>query len=267
LYANPASSDASLVVDDLRILCGVATQAPELLTLRAGDEAGEAVEAEPEESPLEQDAALTATTELPAHEPRTVDEAPTGAGETRLNELPIGDPHDGIEAVLDAGSLQNAEGIPTIWEKGKYTAPQETPASEPLADDEAAGEESPVVDDLDENEEEGIDPTAIVPPPDLSGPGSAFSTGANALDDVTDEDEQARRLAGFLVSEIKLYNKERLRDALASGGVYAALEEDIELARGIYDDCTDADLRSSPSYFDDEVLRVLADRDPSILGV
>ena len=80
-----------------------------MLTLRAGDEAGEA---EPEESPLEQDPALTATTELPAHEPRTVDEAPTGAGETRLDELPIGDPHDGIEAVLDAGSLQNAEGIP-----------------------------------------------------------------------------------------------------------------------------------------------------------
>ena len=69
------------------------------------------------------------------------------------------------------------------------------------------------------------------------------------------------------MSEIKLYNEERLRDAPASGGVYAALEEDIELARGIYDDCTDADLRSSTSYFDDEVLRVLADGDPSILGV
>ena len=49
--------------------------------------------------------------------------------------------------------------------------------------------------------------------------------------------------------------------------MYAALEEDIELARGIYDDRTDADLRSSTSYFDDEVLRVLADGDPSILGV
>ena len=49
-----------------------------------------------------------------------------------------------------------------------------------------------------------------MPPPDLSGPDSAFSTGANALDDVTDEDEQAQRLAGFLVSEIKLYNEERL---------------------------------------------------------
>ena len=43
MYADRASSDASLVVDDLRILCGVAAQALELLTLRTGDEAGEAV--------------------------------------------------------------------------------------------------------------------------------------------------------------------------------------------------------------------------------
>ena len=82
-----------------------------------------------------------------------------------------------------------------------------------------------------------------------------------------DEDEQARRLAGFLVSEIKLYNEERLQDALVSGGVSAALEEDIELARGIYYDRTVAELRNSTSYFDDEVLRVLADGNPSILGV
>ena len=112
-----------------------------------------------------------------------------------------------------------------------------------------------------------IDPKAVQAPSDLSGPGSAFSTGANAIDDIIDEDEQARRLAGFLVSEIKLYNEERLRDARASGGVYAALEEDIELARRIYEDRTDTELRSSTSYFDDEILRVLADGDPSTLGV
>ena len=82
-----------------------------------------------------------------------------------------------------------------------------------------------------------------------------------------DEDEQARRLAGFLVSEIKLYNEERLQDALVSGGVSAAREEAIELARGIYYDRTVAELRNSTSYLDDEVLRVLADGNPSILGV
>lgn len=82
------------------------------------------------------------------------------------------------------------------------------------------------------------------------------------------EDEQhkkARRFARLLVDEIRLYNQTKVADGRQNRDIYDRLKDDIEKSRATYDrrygqSITDAD------YFTDELVRILADNDPAVMG-
>ena len=107
-----------------------------------------------------------------------------------------------------------------------------------------------------------IRPTSNVevePPSDLEGPGWAFGRPKSASDDT--RHEEARRLARLLVTEIRLYNEEKVRDARESGDLLDQLRDDIERSRRIYEERIDDEVRADRDYFHEEVERILAGRD------
>ena len=125
-------------------------------------------------------------------------------------------------------------------------------------------------------EEDGNDRTAaragktteVAPPPDLSGPGLAFSSsrGVRASGESALHDE-ARRLARLLISEIKLYNEDQVAEGRRNRDLYHRLKDDIDRSRQIYEERVHESVRESSDYFQQELVRSLAGGDPRALGV
>ena len=76
----------------------------------------------------------------------------------------------------------------------------------------------------------------------------------------------ARRFARLLVSEIKLYNKEKVDEAREAGNIYQQLKEAIDRSREMYDKRVQPAVASKFDYFHYEVVNSLADGKDSNLG-
>ncbi|MDI1243007.1 MAG: hypothetical protein PSX80_13915 [bacterium] len=76
----------------------------------------------------------------------------------------------------------------------------------------------------------------------------------------------ARRFARLLVSEIKLYNKEKVEEARDAGDIYQQLKEAIDRSREMYDKRVQPAVASKFDYFHYEVVNSLADGKDASLG-
>jgi hypothetical protein len=86
-----------------------------------------------------------------------------------------------------------------------------------------------------------------------------------------DEDEKrlhndARRFARLLVSEIKLYNEQKVKDGRSEGDIYDRLREDIDRSRQMYDRRVAPPVAARYDYFHQELVKTLAEGDPGKLG-
>jgi hypothetical protein len=91
--------------------------------------------------------------------------------------------------------------------------------------------------------------------------------GAGAAGEEDARQEEARRFARLLVSEIKLYNEDEVERGRAEKDIGARLKEDIDRSREMYEKRIPADVRQGHDYFRDELVRILADGDADALGV
>jgi hypothetical protein len=108
----------------------------------------------------------------------------------------------------------------------------------------------------------------VKPPLDLRGPGWAFSQASPPALGTTDaQQDEARRLARLLVSEIKLYNEDQVELGRRNLDLYKRLREDIDRSRQMYEDRVDAKVRASSDYFQQELVRILAGGDVKALGL
>jgi len=107
----------------------------------------------------------------------------------------------------------------------------------------------------------------VAPPPDLEGPGWAFSSGRLPAPG-SDEGlhEEARRLARLLVSEIKLYNEEQVEDGRRSRDLYERLRDDIDRSRQMYEERVDERIRNTTDYFYQALVSILAGGDAKAMG-
>jgi hypothetical protein len=107
----------------------------------------------------------------------------------------------------------------------------------------------------------------VIPPSDVQGPGWAF-TGEPLGGDASDEPlhEEARRLARLLVSEIKLYNEEQIEEGRRQGNIYRILKEPIDRSRLLYEERIDERVRSETDYYNEELVRSLANGNRELLG-
>jgi hypothetical protein len=76
----------------------------------------------------------------------------------------------------------------------------------------------------------------------------------------------ARRFARLLVSEIKLYNEQKVGDGRRTGDLYDRLKEDIDRSRQMYEKRVTPNVAAKFDYFYDELVSTLAEGDPSKLG-
>ena len=85
----------------------------------------------------------------------------------------------------------------------------------------------------------------------------------------SEEDElhkKARRFAKLLVEEIKLYNQPRVEEGRQHKDLYDRLKVDIEKSRSTYDKRYAESAVASADYFTQELIRILADNDASLMG-
>jgi hypothetical protein len=85
-----------------------------------------------------------------------------------------------------------------------------------------------------------------------------------------DEEEalhnNARRFARLLVSEIKLYNEQKVVEGRNHRDLYDRLKEDIDKSRQMYEKRVSAAVSTKFDYFHDELVNTLAEGDPAKLG-
>ena len=83
-----------------------------------------------------------------------------------------------------------------------------------------------------------------------------------------DEDvlKKARRFAKLLVDEIKLYNQAKVNEGRQHKDLYNRLKEDIDKSRASYEKRYGGTAAAHSDFFTQEVIKVLAENDISILG-
>jgi hypothetical protein len=112
-------------------------------------------------------------------------------------------------------------------------------------------------------------PVAIPQPVAAAAAASGHQNGGGATAPVGEEDEihkKAKRYARLLVDEIKLYNQAKVTEGRQSKDLYDRLREDIEKSRAAYDKRFAGSPAASVNYFSQELVRILADNDISLMG-
>ncbi|MGQ0760769.1 MAG: hypothetical protein ACT4OT_01940 [Acidobacteriota bacterium] len=256
LYVDSAwPHQDAIQLDALDVLTQVAGMAVELAGPRATRPAPASTRAVEAVQPAE--AAPAAPPETAQAEPEQPEEPPyIPPVETQ--------PAPPVEAQAPAASAE--EPSASVVE----TAEVGTPAVEPVPESELAPREE-----------------SLAPPPPIETPvetpvfteqygtplGSSRRYGAPEADlpvQVNDEERRlhndARRFARLLVSEIKLYNEQKVSEGRNQSDIYDRLREDIDRSRQMYDKRVAPPVAARHDYFHQELVNTLAEGDPAKLG-
>lgn len=99
---------------------------------------------------------------------------------------------------------------------------------------------------------------------------AAPATAADPLAGLSPEDadlhRKAQRFARLLVDEIKLYNQAKVAEGRRNKDLYDRLKEDIDKSRGTFQKRYGNTVAASGDYFQNELLRSLAEDNISIMG-
>jgi hypothetical protein len=103
---------------------------------------------------------------------------------------------------------------------------------------------------------------ASAPAPPAAAPAPQTFSSA----DEADLHKKAKRFAKLLVEEIMLYNQAKVAQGKKNQDLYTRLREDIEKSRATYDKRYGESAVASANYFNQELIRILADNDVSLMG-
>lgn len=267
LYADSAGQDAGAVnLEALETLVRVAGMSVELLAARRNTPA----------------ASAPATAHETAHEPAR-DEAAEASAQTY--EPPPAHEAEPVAADFEAqptgfdSPSQSFEAPPQTFEAQPEPSYSEPSYSEPPASVESAAEPAPAESWGGSAEYSGTPSIETPPPaeparaPEVSPLGASRRYGAADMEfpvEVGEEEKryhnEARRFARLLVSEIKLYNEQKVREGVDAGDLYNRLREDIDRSRQMYDKRVRPEVSGRYDYFHHELVNMLAGGDSSRLG-
>jgi hypothetical protein len=252
----------AIQLDALEVLTQVAGMAVELASPRATRSAQAGTPAVEPVQPAEA---------APAAPPETAQAEPEQPGEPSYVPQFETQPAPPVEAQAPAARAEEPSAAMT------ETAEVETPAAEAAPEPEIAPREEPIA----PREE------PIAPPPRVETPvetpvfteqystplGSARRYGRPEAElpvQVSDEERSlhndARRFARLLVSEIKLYNEQKVSEGRNQSDIYDRLREDIDRSRQMYDKRVAPPVAARHDYFHQELVNTLAEGDPAKLG-
>ena len=139
---------------------------------------------------------------------------------------------------------------------------EEVEASEDVLVEEVPAEE---VEEVSVAERQAEEAPAV--PVETPGPAEADRPDLSQLN----EEEQkvhrdAKRFAKLLISEIELYSKAKVSDGRKNKDLYGSLKTDLQRSRQTYEKRFAKTQASRHDYLHDEIVRILANDDASILG-
>ena len=166
---------------------------------------------------------------------------------------------ESTDAGFDPTATVRIESTDSMASPDVIPQPPEIPAPVPAPPSAIPGPEG--IDEPSAVELEAPPPVRPVEPPaDIAGE-------AGQTPDEDARQEEARRFARLLVSEIKLYNEDEVERGRAEKDLGARLREDIDRSREMYEKRIPEDVRDGHDYFHDELVRILADGDADALGM
>lgn len=106
--------------------------------------------------------------------------------------------------------------------------------------------------------------------PEVAAVEAPVASSAPSAPSMSPEDQdvhkKAQRFARLLVDEIKLYNQAKVSEGRKNKDLYDRLKETIEKSRATYQKRYGNTVAGSGNYFHHEIMRSLAEDDPSIMG-
>ncbi len=113
-------------------------------------------------------------------------------------------------------------------------------------------------------------PVMSADPVPVGSAGAAAAPAADPFAQMSPEDadthRKAQRFARLLMDEVKLYNQAKVAEGRKNKDLYDRLKEDIEKSRATYNKRYGSTAAASADYFNNEVVRSLAEDDASLLG-
>jgi hypothetical protein len=210
----------------------------------------------------------------------------TGAGASAAPARPVEQPQYSAaptpQATHEAYSDDYRDDTYDTYKEESYSSRSAIPTLAPVSAPQTVPEPEQVHYHEPEREEAAVTPEPSISPVGTQASSSQFVTrlggakqyGRGAENDlpvdVSEEERklhnEARRFARLLVSEIKLYNEQKLREGQESSDIYDRLREDIDRSRQMYEKRVAPNVASKYDYFHHEVVRTLAGGDASKLG-
>jgi len=257
LYADSADLDSDAInLEALETLVSVAGMAVELLVSRAAPAAQPAAAPAAEAAPAEAVAPAEAERE----------EQPSYTPAVEYDEItPV------VEESAPAAEVTEFEATPQFeaTPEPQYVAPEVEYQPEPqpyVAEIEAApaAVEAPVEVAAE------LAPTLETSAP-ATTPRRRYGQDVELPVEVASDEERrlhndARRFARLLVSEIKLYNEQKVVEGRSQGDLYQRLREYIDRSREMYDKRVRPEVAQRYDYFHNELVNTLAEGDEAKLG-
>jgi hypothetical protein len=240
LYADSAALDSeSINLEALETLVAMSSMAVELLSVSRG----------------------------PAAAPkRVMDEAPTPAPEPEPSYAPAAEYHAAPEPVAEEASFSGAETIESYQAEPEPVVSESFVEPAPVEEEESAG----VFESAGEAAPSWTTPAPIEAAPEPA-PRRRYGQDQELPVEVSGDEERrlhndARRFARLLISEIKLYNEQKVAEGRSEHDLYDRLREYIDRSREMYDKRVKAEVAARYDYFHGELVNTLAEGDASKLG-
>ncbi|HVI70526.1 MAG TPA: hypothetical protein VM656_03445 [Pyrinomonadaceae bacterium] len=247
LYADSAGLDSeSINLEALETLVTVSGMAVEMLSVSRAAPKRVAEEA-------------AAPAPVPAEEPQpSYEPEPSYQPSSEYAEPPARE----IEPYAGANTIESYEPAPSEPASLMEAVPVDEPAG---VFDESPAEAAGMVDET---------PTwspAPVQEAAAAAPRRRYGQDAELPVEVSGDEERrlhndARRFARLLISEIKLYNEQKVAEGRSSYDLYDRLREYIDRSREMYDKRVKAEVAARYDYFHGELVNTLAEGDVSKLG-
>jgi len=247
LYADSAGLDSEAInLEALETLVTVAGMAVELLSASRTAAPRKAAEEAPAPAPA-----------LPAEEPQPSYEPASEYASTPERYVSGGD------------SLQNYEAAPAEPASYREAVPvDEAPGTGSVAESLATAEQMGIMAD----EPPAWNQVPVEAPVEVPAPSRRrYGQDVELPVEVHGDEERrlhndARRFARLLISEIKLYNEQKVTEGRSEHDLYDRLREYIDRSREMYDKRVKAEVAARYDYFHGELVNTLAEGDASKLG-
>lgn len=198
--------------------------------------------------------------------PKRVDETPAAsAPEPQPSYTPSSD----YGEPAPKAEFSSADTVETPYFHSEPVAVEEETPVEYFAKPEEHAEESPAVEQSSSWSTEPVvsDISAQAP----SSGRKRYGQEAELPVEVANDEERrlhndARRFARLLISEIKLYNEQKVAEGRTEHDLYDRLREYIDRSREMYDKRVKAEVAARYDYFHGELVNTLAEGDASKLG-